>query len=215
MLRVTPLVNEQYYHIFNRGNEKRDIFTQNRDFKRFLRTFFYYQFTSNKKSLSKLTKQEFESIYFLNGEKKVEIICYVLMPNHFHFLLKQLKDGGISSFISKFCNSYSKYFNTKYRRVGSLFQARFKAVLIESDEQLMHVSRYIHLNPVVSGIVKKPEVYQWSSYSEYISGINFFSSPQDVLGLFASKEEYKEFVEAQIDYGTTLEILKHSTIDEH
>ena len=213
MQRITPLVNDQYYHIFNRGTEKRKIFTQSRDYNRFLQTFFYYQFTNLKKSFSKLTKSELELFKPFGDEKQVEIICYVLMPNHFHFIIKQLKEGGISSFISKFCNSYSKYFNTKYSRVGPLFQARFKAVLIDTDEQLIHVSRYIHLNPIVSGLTKNLADYRWSSYHEYLTGKNLICSIHEVLNLFSSLNDYKNFTEAQIDYGTTLEILKHKTID--
>ena len=213
MQRITPLVNDQYYHIFNRGTEKRSIFTQSRDYNRFLQTFFYYQFTNLKKSFSKLTKSELELFKPFGDEKQVEIICYALMPNHFHFLIKQLKEGGISSFISKFCNSYSKYFNTKYSRVGPLFQARFKAVLIETDEQLIHVSRYIHLNPIVSGLTKDLNSYQWSSYLEYISGQAIICSLKEILNFFPSPKKYQEFVQDQIDYGTTLEILKHRTID--
>ena len=83
------------------------------------------------------------------------------MPNHFHLLLKQTIDNGISHFLSKFTNSYTKYFNTKYNRVGPVFQGVFKSVHIESDEQLMHLSRYIHLNPVVSAVVEKQNLLSY------------------------------------------------------
>lgn len=135
------------------------------------------------------------------------------MPNHFHFLIKQLKDNGISSFISQLTNSYTKYFNTKYTRVGALLQGTFKAVHIESDEQLIHLSRYIHLNPIVSGLTKDLNTYEWSSYLEYMSDMAFYSSPQEILNFFSSPKKYREFVEAQVEYGTSLEILKHRAVD--
>ncbi len=137
------------------------------------------------------------------------------MPNHFHFLIRQLKENGISKFMSQISNSFTKYFNTKYNRVGPLFQGAFKAVLIESDEQLIHVSRYIHLNPIVSGLVKNLEDYRWSSYLECIKPIDTFCSTNEILGFFTPDERkrYKEFVEAQIDYGRKLEKIKHQLID--
>ena len=135
------------------------------------------------------------------------------MPNHFHLLLKQLKDNGISTFISQVCNSYTKYFNTKYSRAGALLQGVFKAELMESDEQLLHVSRYIHLKPVVSGLTKSLDSYSYSSYQEYIFQNQGFCNTTEILNFFPSPEKYQEFVEDQIDYGTTLELIKHKTID--
>lgn len=212
--RLIPFVDSEFYHIYNRGVEKRKIFTQPRDYKRFIRTLFYYQFTSPKPSFSKFAKSELNLFKPVLENKIAEVICYCLMPNHFHLLIRQLKDSGISTLLGQISNSYTKYFNTKYTRVGSLLQGTFKAVPIETDEQLLHVSRYIHLNPVVSGLVNKLDTYKWSSYSEFINGQESFCSSQEILNFFPSPPKYKEFVEDQIDYGTTLEILKHQgTID--
>ena len=141
-------------------------------------------------------------------------MCFCLMPNHFHFLVKQLKENGISIFVSQLSNSYTRYFNVKYNRVGPLFQGAFKSVRIETEEQLIHVSRYIHLNPVVSGIAKRPEDYRWSSYAEYITQAPFFCSIEEVISLFKISQKYKKFVEDQIDYARTLEFIKHSLLDE-
>lgn len=210
--RITPLVNGEFYHIYNRGSEKRSIYQQPRDYKRFQQTFYYYQFPGPKKRFSIFTKEDLFKTPF--ETKIVEIICYCLMPNHFHFLIKQLKDNGISIFMSQLSNSYTKFFNTKYKRVGPLLQGAFKAVLIESQEQLIHVSRYIHLNPVVSDLTKKPENYPWSSYLEYTRANSLFCNPNEILNLFPSREKYKQFVEDQIDYGTTLEFIKHHLLDE-
>lgn len=115
--------------------------------------------------------------------------------------------------MSQLSNSYTKYFNTKYRRIGPLLQGAFKAVLMETDEQLIHVSRYIHLNPVVSGLIKDLNLYEWSSYKEHLNRVGIFCNPSEILNFFSTSKKYKEFIEDQIDYGTTLEILKHRTID--
>lgn len=211
--RITPLVNDMLYHVYNRGAEKKVTFLQPRDFKRFIKTLYYYQYLGPKPSFSKFSKLNFNSFKPELNKKIVDIICYCLMPNHFHLLVKQLKDHGISIFVSQVCNSYTKYFNTKYLRVGALLQGVFKAELIESDEQLLHVSRYIHLNPIVSGLTKNLNNYPYSSYQEFIYQNQGLCNTTEILNFFSSPKKYQEFVEDQIDYGTTLEILKHRTID--
>ncbi|MCL4365860.1 transposase [Patescibacteria group bacterium] len=209
--RITPLVNGEYYHIFNRGSEKKNIYSQPRDYSRFQKTFYYYKFSGPKPKFSQFTKSNLFKP--LLNEKIVEILCFCLMPNHFHFLVKQLKDDGISTFLSQLSNSYTKYYNVKYGRIIPLLQGAFKAVRIQTDEQLIHVSRYIHLNPVVSGLVSKPETYKWSSYLEYITQNPFICSINDVMNLFSSPQKYQKFVEDQIDYASKLAIIKHHLLD--
>ncbi len=211
--RTFPTVNNQYYHIFNRGSDKRDIFLQTRDYRRFQQVFHYYQFAGPKPRFSKFAKADLKIFKPDPANKLVEILCYCLMPNHFHFLIKQLKDNGIPIFMSNLCNSYTKYFNTKYPRVGPLLQGKYQSVMIETDEQLVHTSRYIHLNPVVSKITNDLNNYAWSSYPEYITGEKKLCAITEVLSFFPSPKKYQEFVEAQIDYGTTLEIIKHKMLD--
>ncbi len=209
--RKVPFVNDEIYHIYNRGNEKRIIFDSSNYFKRFLKTLKYYQHEGPKPKLSRF----FDSSFKLDPTKKiVEIIGYCLMPNHFHLLIKQIKDGGITEFVSKLSNSYTKYYNTKNNRVGSLFQGEFKSVHIDNYEQLIHVHRYIHLNPVVSYLAKKPEDYEWSSYSEFSESKQDICLISEILALFASPEKYQEFVNDQIEYGQTLERLKHQLLEE-
>lgn len=212
--RLTPLVNNEFYHLYNRGVEKRKVFTAAWDYKRFLQSCYYYQFKGPKPSFSKFSKSELNLFKPLPENKLVEITCYCLMPNHFHFLVRQLKDNGVSSFMSHLLNSYTKYFNIKYIRVGPLYQGTFKAVRVETDDQLVHLSRYIHLNPIVSGLVKRLDDWQWSSFSEYMNK-SVLCSTQEILSFFPSKENYREFIGAQIDYGVTLEILKHQAIEEN
>lgn len=209
--RIIPFANDYFYHIYNRGVEKRSIFENNRDYSRLIKTIKYYQLEGPKPKLSKfLTSSAFKLEF---NSKIVEIICYCLMPNHFHFLIKQLKDGGITEFISKLSNSYTKYYNTKHTRVGPLLQGEFKAVLVESGEQFIHLSRYIHLNPIASLMVKDLKDFRWSSYEEYISNSNGICSKEDIMGYFKSPKDYEQFVLDQISYAQSLERIKHAVID--
>lgn len=212
--RIHPLVNGEVYHIFNRGSDKRNIFLRSGDYRRFVNTFYYYQFEGPKPKLSELSKTKFADFKPSQDKKLIEILSFCLMPNHFHFLIKQLKTNGISIFISQATNSYTKYFNTKFKRVGPLLQGTFKSVRAETDEQLIHISRYIHINPVVSGLISKPQHYPWSSYGEYVDGIKGYCSTDLILSLFASRKEYRNFTENQIDYGKSLELIKHQIVDD-
>ncbi len=221
--RKVVFANEELYHVFNRGVEKRPTFTNKRELDRGVQTIDFYRFTDLPIRLSKFltlpASDQSKLIQNLNSEheKLVEIICYCLMPNHFHLLLKQKKDRGISIFAANFANSYTKYFNAKNERVGPLFQGLFQAVHIGSDEQLMHVSRYIHLNPVSSFLIepKELESYLWSSYPEYLGlPTKDIVEEKIVLDLFASKEKYKQFVLDQVDYARKLEQIKHLTIEK-
>lgn len=210
--RIFPFINEYFYHIYNRGSEKKPIFETRRDYQRFLKTLKYYQIEGPKPKFSRfpslLVKELDES------KKIVEIVAYCLMPNHFHLLIKPVKDAGITEFISKISNSYTKYYNTKHNRVGPLLQGEFKAVPIESDEQLTHVSRYIHLNPLVSGIIKNLNQYEWSSYQDYIGDkIKSFCLKEDILYFFKNPQDYEKFVLDQAGYATELGFIKHQLVD--
>src|SRR3989344_6023360 len=134
------------------------------------------------------------------------------MPNHFHLLVKQLQENGISKTLSNFANSYAKYFNTRNNRNGPLFQGIFKAVRVESNEQLLHLSRYIHLNPIVSFVTKEEnlEDYVWSSLKEYLNTpIKGFCKKDYILSQFKSIDEYKKFIKDQISFAKELEKIKH------
>lgn len=209
--REIPFVNGEYYHIFNRGVAKLPTFLNSRDYSRFIKTMLYYQIDDIKPKFSifsPLTRK------LETNKKVVEIVCYCLMPNHYHLLLKQSKEGGISEFISKISNSYTKYFNTKNQRVGPLFQGQFKAVHVEDNEQLLHLSRYIHLNPLVSLLVKNIESYTWSSFHEYININNSgFCSKEIITDQFPSLEGYQRFLSDREDYGKRLEAIKHKVLE--
>lgn len=211
--RIFPFVNSHYYHVYNRGVEKRSIFENNWDKIRLLKTMQYYQLLGPKPKLSKfLVSQLFEPDL---NQKIVDITCYCLMPNHFHFLLKQTKNGGITEFVSKLSNSYTKYYNVKHKRIGPLLQGEFKAVLIENDEQLLHVSRYIHLNPLVSLLVKDLKEYRWSSYKEFVQNDSRgICTKESILSFFKSPENYKQFVLDQADYAQKLKLIKYHLLGE-
>ena len=137
------------------------------------------------------------------------------MPNHFHLLVKQLSDGGITEFMRKAMHSYTKYRNIKYKRQGPVFQGIFKAVRVETDEQLVHLSRYIHLNPLVASLVSNLEHYLWSSYKDYIiSDGDPRIAKEEVLNFFNSPAQYQRFVLDHADYAAILEQLKHVVIEE-
>lgn len=210
--RIEPFVNESYYHIFNRGVEKRIIFSNERDYQRFLQTLYYYQFKGPKPRFS--MQDRFKIKDFSHNPKIVEIICYCLMPNHFHLLVRQIEDGGVVEFMQKVINSYTKYYNTKHNRVGHLLQGVFKAVPIETNIQFMHVSRYIHLNPYTSKITDNLDTYPYSSYPHYI-GLkkDKLCKSDDVLEFFKDEADYKEFVSGHGDYARELERLQHLLLD--
>jgi len=200
-IRSVKFVNGYYYHVFNRGVERRSIFTSKNEYSRFIKTCMYYRFHSIGVRFSHFLdlseRKQYEALKNLDSRDwGITIICYCLMPNHFHFILKQEKDGQISKFISKVSNSYSKYFNLRHNRIGPLFQGIFKAVIVESDEQLVHLSRYIHINPVTSAVISQNDLgrYSWSSYKEYLSGKSYVCEPDIILKQFKSIYSYANFV---------------------
>lgn len=204
--------NQQIYHVFNRGVEKRITFVDKRDYLRFLDTINHYRIKTP------LTRFSFKNRPVLNSKKTdetplIELLCYCLMPNHFHLLIRQVENNGITHFMSQLSNSYTKYFNTKHKRVGPLFQGSFKAVRIENDEQLLHVSRYIHLNPLIDYIVKDLRTYPYSSYPEYLGLSKGFCKKEDILGQFSKRFSYESFVLDQEDYGRTIKNMERLLLD--
>lgn len=218
--RKQILASDQIYHSFNRSIASQNIFLTNKDYQRAINLINFYQKPaalrfSHFLNLKKEIRNKFQE---QQAEKSplVQILAFCLMPNHIHFLLKQNVEKGISEFMKKFQQSYAKYFNLKNQRSGSLFQSMFKAVRIETDEQLLHVSRYIHLNPVSSFLVNKEEIkkYPWSSLQDYIGEkTHQFVEPDLILANFGSREKYGEFVTDQINYQQELEKIKHIALD--
>lgn len=171
----------EYYHVYNRGVEKRKIFLERRDYERFLKTLVLANGT-NPIVYKTIQGQPLDKIEL--GERITAIGAYVLMPNHFHLLVKETTKNGLSTFMMKLATAYAMYFNKKYERVGPLFQSRFRAEHVENDNHLKYLFSYIHLNPVKivepswkeTGIVDtgKAETflnnYRFSSYLDYTTG---------------------------------------------
>ena len=168
-----------YYHIYSRGSEKRTIFLDRADKKRFLTRLREYKDFHN-----------------------VSIICYCLMPNHYHFLVEQNTDEPISKFLNRLNLAYAMYFNKRYERVGPLFQGRFKAKNIKTDEYLLHLSRYIHLNPLELVGQGKVDNYLWSSLRGYIFSYEEDFVDYGFIKAFFGKDwkgRYKSFLEGEVE----------------
>lgn len=217
--RKDPLENGYYYHIYSRSIAKFEIFNSADDFHRIhdlleLLRFkgFDYRY-SRYNTLSDSIRQSIRDSFNEDSPKIVDIVSYCIMPTHLHLLLKQNSDKGISIFISKVLNSYTRYFNLKHNRMGPLWSSRFKNVLVDRDEQLLHLSRYIHLNPVSAGLADSPEDWYGSSYNEYIgkaTGICNFDKIIDI-----TPGEYCKFVNDRKEYQRELSIIKSKLIDNY
>src|SRR3990167_2843159 len=193
-----PFFNSGYYHIYNRGVEKRSIFMDNWDYARFMETLDFYRRSPQPQKLSDFRRKVISLKEVKNQKELVKILAYCLMPNHFHLLAQQLINGGITAFTSNLANSYTRYFNTKHERIGALFQGAFKAKLIENDAYLLQVSKYIHRNPY-SLSQWKNKMYPYSSYHYYLSLEEHpFCDPSFILSYFSQTNPsltYKAFVE--------------------
>jgi putative transposase len=215
--RLMPLISGEVYHVYNRGIARQPTFLTSRDFLRAAETLKYYQFNSPSVRLSYflsygVDKRNEIMKQLTSSGRNILIFSYAFMPNHFHFLVRQNLDNGIAKVLSNFQNSYTRYFNTKRKRDGSLFLDQFKAVRIETDEQFLHVVRYIHLNPYTSYIVKSVfelDNYQWSSYQAYLNGVLDICDTTFVLNHFSSVSDFKKFHKDQADYQRNLGSIKH------
>jgi len=178
MRRKCFLAENNYYHIYSKSIAGYNIFNEMKDYARIIDLFKYYQRGSQKLrfswfiKLDERNRKELEERQSIRNDKIVDIIAYCIMPTHIHLILKQEKKNGISMFMSEVLNSYARYFNEKNKRKGPLWEGRFKNVLIKTERYLLHLTRYIHLNPVTARIIDKPEEWTASSYNEYMSKID-------------------------------------------
>ena len=205
-----------YYHIYNRGVEKRDVFVDDQDKGVFLS---YLRDYLSPKEIDKLTvvltnpaalpqeKEGAAKIMRLNNfTNEIDLLAYCLMPNHFHLLIKQNIPRAIEIFMRSLCSRYVQYFNRKYERIGGLFQGPYRAVLVKSEEQLLWLTRYIHRNPIVKSL--KGESFKGlslkvssipSSYKNYLDLISqSWVKPAEILSYFSKGsgfKSYKTFVE--------------------
>ena len=179
MNRKIKFSEGEYYHIYNRGVDKRDIYMDKYDYERFVLLLFYANM-SNPVHIQRLYGQGLPLTR--QGETLTDIGVWCLMPNHFHLLLREKSEGGLSKFLSKLQTGYSMYFNKKHERSGALFQGSFKAEHVDKDEYLKYLYSYIHLNPIKliqpdwknRGIEDAEKAkaylrdYKYSSYLDYL-----------------------------------------------
>lgn len=221
IVRKTIFAIGEIYHVFNLGVERRPTFMDKRERDRALLALNFYRFKKISAGLAQVLKLDLEKRNFFfsqlmkQKDKLVDIIGYCLMPNHFHLIARQIENAGISFFMRRSLDSYTRYYNARHNRVGPIFQGKFKAVLIENDEQLIHLSRYVHLNPFVEDLIDTPNSYRWSSYKCYLSGQSSrICSPDFVVKLVGSAAEYRKFVTDYASYAQSIATIKHSLINE-
>jgi putative transposase len=224
--RKEVLANGQTYHIFNRTIDRKRIFVDKRTCLHAMMCLWYYQSKFPMYSFSKYLRLRVDvrgSLYqqILELPKQVEILSFSLMPNHFHLLVTQKSDNGITKYLSNFQNSFAKYYNTKYERKGSLFEEQFGSVRMEADEQLIHSTRYIHLQAFTSFLVKdyqRLKKYPWSSLPEYLGTsqdpLHKISNPKPILEYFKSSDDYERFLTDQAAYQQELHILRDQTFEQ-
>ena len=215
-IRLVNFAEGEYYHIYNRGNSKQAIFRDKNDYKHFIHLLYLSNTTRN--FVVRYIKKDY--VDFDRKSQLVSIGAWVLMPNHFHLILSQKEDNGISKFMQKLTTAYSMYFNKKYTRTGSLFEGKFKSKHIADDRSLKYLFSYIHLNPVKliqkgwkkEGIKDKQKTIQFLNnyqYSSYLDYSNFELKRQessilrkeDFPTYFPTKEKFQKEIFEWVSYG--------------
>lgn len=188
-------LHDSYYHVYARGHGRQSIFRDDEDFEMFLGLF--------ERHLSVEPKANTTGRVYPHLRGDVSLLCYCLMSNHFHLLLYQKTEGSMSRLMRGVMTSYSMYFNKKYQQSGALFESRYKASRISSDPYLLHISRYIHLNP------KDWMAYPYSSIHAYYLSPPEWLQPGRVLDLFGSLPKYADFLNDYGDFDESLEIIEN------
>jgi len=195
---------DEYYHIYSRGTDRREIFLNNGDRERFLRLL--YLLNTNKS----IRFNNYKGLSFsqiTRGNPRTAIGAYCLIPNHFHLLLRETEEGGISAFMGKLLTAYSMYFNKKYKRTGGLFESTFRAQHVDNDNYLKYLFAYIHLNPVklIEPEWKEKGITNQRAAEEFLKKYRY-SSYEDHMGsereesLILSKEIFPEYFETPHDF---------------
>lgn len=209
--RIKPYVANGYYHIYNRGVEKRLIFHDREDYTKFLYLLKVYLSPVEVLHKEYPLLRTYMANNNLNGE--IDLLAFCLMPNHFHLLVHQKSKDTIVKFMRQVMTAYSKYFNKRHERIGPLFQSVYKGALVDSDEYLLHLSRYIHLNPLDRGA--SIEEFEWSSYQYYLNKKESHWVNTGFISDYFSKKNpdlsYKNFVE---NYKVALEIPLSLSIEQ-
>lgn len=186
-----------YYHVYNRGVNKRLIFKDETDYAVFLNLL--------KRYLGGEAGEVRRNGYvYPSHMDQIQLLAFCLMSSHFHLLIYQMDDDkAIAKFMQSLCTAYTMYFNRRYKRVGRLFQGTFKASRVSQDEYLLHISRYIHLNP------KNYQNYEWSSFPYYLGSKKaHWVKPSKILALFSGAEDYRKFLADYEDYRESLDKIR-------
>lgn len=205
-MRYQNFAPNEYYHVFARGVNREKIFIDNADRIRFIFLLIYFQspiriyntswYTQSfiKKNCFRLSDDKVEKII---KNRNIEILAFTLMPNHFHLIIRNLEDHILSVYMHRILTAYSKYFNAKYKKRGHVFDGPFGAIHIKNNNQLLHLSAYIHKNPkTLKEWGGNYDGYPWSSYQDYL-GLNRWGnllSTEIILKQFSNQNKYKEFV---------------------
>ncbi len=211
--REQPLVTGEYYHIYSRILWQRPIFRNYYHCQTFTNMMIYYALIQPpvKFSIYKTGPKKYKLDF---SQRLISIISYCIMPTHIHLLLRQEKDLGIQKYMHKVLNSFSHYFNIKNQTRGGLFESRFKSVHIETDEQLIHLTRYIHLNPVTAYITEDPSQYKFSSYNQYMRGIATYPFEiAEIMNSFKNPDDYHQYVISRKEHQRQLSQIKHLTLE--
>ncbi len=200
----------EIFHICNKSIANYGIFKDLDNCQRFVQALDYYNNHNYDKNLGKYLKKHDDyrpQLLDLDKNSFVKFISYCVMPDHYHLVIKILKGGIISKYINDLENSYSRYFNVKFDRKGPLWQNHFKAVRVKSNEQLLHVVRYVNINPTTSGLANKPEDWTYSSYQDFISNPKYLKEIITEISI-SNTERFKKFCEDNIDYQKKLRFIK-------
>lgn len=193
-----------YYHVYNRGVDKMDIFRDEQDFR-----YFIYLL---RRALGTEKMRDDSGREYKNFSELVELCAYCLMPNHFHMLLYLKEDEGITSLMRSVMTSYSGYFNAKYRRKGPLFQNTFLASHVTREAYFWHITRYIHLNPADIG--EDWRTYEFSSIKSFTGeATETWLHPEHFVETAEERRQYEKFVDDYLDMHTTLSVIKKQLAD--
>ena len=202
-MRNTSFVNDEFYHIYNRGTDKRNIFSDRDDINRFFQSMNEFNAIE---PIGSIYENSFRSQQLGSSASKLEVmdkklvsfICYCLNPNHYHFIVEQITERGIEKLLHRIGTGYTKYFNNKNERSGSLFQGKFKAIHIDSNEYLLHLSSYVNLN---NRVHKLNGQFFKSSLDEYRTETGVIFCKKDIiLDQFKSTKKYQKFTENSLSF---------------
>ena len=192
-MRKDPLINNNYYHIYNRGVDKRDIFMTKQDLNRFVLSVKEFNTSKPTKSLKERVSKKSGVGPLEKSSPLVSIVCYCFNPNHFHFILKQNVDGGISEFLKRLLGGYTTYFNKVYNRTGALFQGRFKSHLIKNDQYFLKIRPYVNINYLIHDIPEEKRHLVLASDREYDNLVFDLVSKKEAEGILEFYGDNKKF----------------------